>query len=175
MSKKQTKQQYWDHNNHNAKWEYREHNKTDTRQNHSIKAIEIQAGSKNKPRSSKFISFLLFVDKFGHFKWFITALLIKLDIIVDEKIRLRKLIKIIEILAGSNNMPRSSTFDNLLFLINKFSHFKWLTIAFLKKVDVVVDEKKKLQKLRNYWKRTPVIATVTVNSGYLNLSAFYCS
>ena len=35
---------------------------------HSIEATEFQVGSKNKPGSSKFISFLLLIDKFNHFK-----------------------------------------------------------------------------------------------------------
>lgn len=33
-----------------------------------IEQTKIQAGSNNKPESSKFISFLLLIDKFSHFK-----------------------------------------------------------------------------------------------------------
>ena len=34
----------------------------------SIEATEIQAGSNNKSKSSQFISFLLLIGKFSHFK-----------------------------------------------------------------------------------------------------------
>ena len=81
----QTEQKYRDHNNHNTKRECRNHNKTDTRQDHSIKATEIQTGSNTKPGSRKFMSFLLLIDKFSHFKWPTITLLIKINVVVDEK------------------------------------------------------------------------------------------
>ena len=102
----------------------------------------------------------------------------KLDIVIDEKKKSRKLgtqsIKATEIQAGSDSKPRSTKFISFSLLIGKFSHFKWLTIALLMKVDVVVDEKKKSQKSTIYWERTSVMATITASPGNLNLSAFYC-
>ena len=43
------------------------------------------SNGKGKPRSPKFINFLLLKGKFSHFKWFTTTLLMKVPIIVDEK------------------------------------------------------------------------------------------
>ena len=57
---------------------------------HSIKAIEIQAGNDNKPGSPKFISFSLLIGKFSHFMWLTTALLMKVDVVVDSKKKLQK-------------------------------------------------------------------------------------
>ena len=57
---------------------------------HSIKVTEIQDGSDSKPGSPKFINFSLLIGKFSHFKWLITALLMKVDVVVDEKKKSRK-------------------------------------------------------------------------------------
>lgn len=40
-------------------------------------------------------------------------------------------------------------------------------------MDIVIDEKQKLQKLNIYYEQTPVIAIATISSGHLNLSPFY--
>ena len=52
----------------------------------------------------------------------------KLDIVVDEKKKLRKLgthsIKATEIQASSNSKPGSPKFISFSLLIGKFSHFK---------------------------------------------------
>ena len=58
---------------------------------HLIEATKIQAGSDSKPGSPKFISFSLLIDKFKHFKWLTTTLLIKIDDVVDKKKKLQKL------------------------------------------------------------------------------------
>ncbi len=52
---------------------------------YSIEATEIQAGSDNKPGSPQFISFSLLIGKFSHFKWHTTVLLMKVDVVVNEK------------------------------------------------------------------------------------------
>ena len=56
------------------------------------------------------------------------ALLMKLDVVVDEKKKSRKLgthsIKTTEIQAGSDSKPRSPKFISFSLLIGKFSHFK---------------------------------------------------
>ena len=52
---------------HNAKREYRDHNQTDTKQNYSIEVNKIETGSDSQPRSLKFVSFLLFINKLSHF------------------------------------------------------------------------------------------------------------
>ena len=78
----------------------------------------------------------------------------KLDVVVDEKRKSRKLdthsIEATEIQAGSDSKLRSPKFINFSSLIGKFSHFKRLTTTLLIKVDVVVDEKKKLRKSSTY-------------------------
>lgn len=55
-----------------------------------IEYIEIQASSNNEPTSPKFISFSLLRDKFNHFNWHTTAVLMKIPIIVDKKKKLQK-------------------------------------------------------------------------------------
>ena len=84
----------------------------------------------------------------------------KVDVIVDEKKKLWKLstysIEATKIQAGSDSKPGSPKFISFSLLIGKFSHFKWLTTMLLMKVDVVVDEKKKLRKLNIYWEWTPL-------------------
>ena len=57
---------------------------------YSIEVTEIQASSDSKSGSPKFISFLLLIGKFSHFKWLTTALLMKVDVAVDEKKKSRK-------------------------------------------------------------------------------------
>ncbi len=58
---------------------------------YSIKATEIQAGSNKKPGSPQFISFSTLIGKFSHLRWLTTALLMKVDVVVDEKKKSRKL------------------------------------------------------------------------------------
>lgn len=55
-----------------------------------IEYREIQVGSNSKPKSLKFISFLLLIDKFSYFKWFTNAVLIKVLIIINKKKQLQK-------------------------------------------------------------------------------------
>ena len=57
---------------------------------HSIKATEIQAGSNNKLGSPKFINFLALIGMFSHFNWLTTTLLMKVDVVIDEKKKSRK-------------------------------------------------------------------------------------
>ena len=103
----------------------------------------------------------------------------KVDIVVDKKKKSRKLgthsIKATKIQTGSNSKPPSPQFMSFSLLIGKFIHFKWLTTAFLMKVDVIIDEKKKLQKSSIYQERTLMMVTAIVNPGHLNSSAFHCS
>lgn len=47
---------------------YLNSNKYPTYRTKPIKIIQIQAGGNNKPRSPKFISFFLLIDKFSYFK-----------------------------------------------------------------------------------------------------------
>ena len=100
----------------------------------------------------------------------------KMDIIIDEKKKSQKLniylIEATDIQVSSNSKLGFPKFISFSLLIDKFSHFKWLITAFFIKVDIVVDEKKKLQKLNTYWERTPITGTATANPGHLNLSAF---
>ena len=97
----------------------------------------------------------------------------KVNVIVDKKKKSRKSIKVIEIQANSDSKPGSFKFISFLLLIDKFSHFKWFTTKLLMKMDIVIDEKKKLQILSTYWEQTSVTATAIANPGYLNLSAFH--
>ena len=139
---------------HNAKQKCRDHNRTDTRQDHSIEAIKIQAGSNSKPGSHKFVSFSLLIGKFSHFTWLTTALLMKVDVVVDKKKKSQKLsthlIEATEILVGNDSKPRSPKFISFSSWIDKFSHFKLLTTTLLMKVNIVVDGKKKSRKSSTY-------------------------
>ena len=78
----------------------------------------------------------------------------KVDVVIDRKKKLQKLgthsIETTKIQAGSDSKPGSPKFISFLLLIGKFSHFKGLTTALWMKVDVVVDEKKKLRKSNIY-------------------------
>ena len=55
-----------------------------------------------------------------------------------------------EIQAGSDSKPGSPKFIYFSLLRGKFSRFKWLTTAVLIKVSIVINKKKKLQKVNNY-------------------------
>ena len=55
-----------------------------------------------------------------------------------------------KIQAGSDSKPGSSTFISFSSLKDKFGHFKRLITVVLMKVPIVVDEKKKSQKVNNY-------------------------
>ncbi len=127
----------------------------------------------------KFVSFSSLIGKFSHFMWLITALLMKLDVVVDEKKKSQKWgthsIEATKIQVGSDGKPGSPKFISFSLLIGKFSQFKWLTTALLMKIDVIIDEKKNSQKSSTYWERTPVTAMATVSPGHLNSSAFHCS
>ena len=48
----------------------------------------------------------------------------KVDVIIDEKKKSQKLIKIIEIQVNSNSKPGSPKLISFLLLVDKFSHFK---------------------------------------------------
>ena len=113
---------------HNAKREYRDHNKTDTRQDHLIKATEIQVISESKPGSHKFVSFSSLIGKFSHLMWFTIVLLMKVDVVINEKKKSRKLsiysIEATKIQAGSDSKPESPKFISFPLFISKFSHFK---------------------------------------------------
>ena len=50
-----------------------------------------------------------------------------------------------EIQVSSVSQPGTSKFIRFLWLIGKLSSFEWLTTVVLMKVDLIVDEKKKLQ------------------------------
>ena len=48
----------------------------------------------------------------------------KVDVVVDEKKKLRKSTEVTEIQAGNDSKPGSPKFISFLLLIGKFSHFK---------------------------------------------------
>lgn len=109
---------------------------------------EIPISSNSVFRSSKFISFLSLIDKFCRYKLFINGVLIKMDIVDDDK---KKALIIVSRSRWLWRQQQAHTIQiSQFFIVVNLSYSNWLATVIAMKKNIVINEKNEEHNLNTY-------------------------